>query len=178
MYKIVSVLLLFVMAHSIGMDKPENHKAKQLSGAIVQGNQTEFERLLAEGVSPLVPYTYNHKDGYETSRLPAVYAILSYRYEMLAKLLETSPENQIPGTQSGTLMEFAAMKGSHECIPLLLSHGAVIDEGLLEIALNSTFCTKVRKQKMIEEISRRILESRIGHPLQVIGSFQCSDTHN
>lgn len=46
MYKIVSVLLLFVMAHSIGMDAPENLKAKQLWDAISAGDRPKFDQLL------------------------------------------------------------------------------------------------------------------------------------
>lgn len=161
MYKIVSVLLLFAMAHSIGMDAPENIKAGQLWDAIFRGDRPKFDQLLAEGVSPLVPYMWNHQGGYVACRLPVVCAISCHQYDMAAKLLETSPEKQISGTKEGsqslpaaTLIEFAASKGSYECIPLLLSHGAIVDESLLAIASATNACTEIRRKEFIKEIKR------------------------
>lgn len=58
MYKRVSVFLLFAVANSVAMEKPENLAAKQLWGAISAGDRPKFDRLLAEGVSALVPYMW------------------------------------------------------------------------------------------------------------------------
>lgn len=71
------------------------------------------------------------------------------------------PQKQISGTKEGsqtlpaaTLIQFAASKGSYECIPLLLSHGAIVDESLLAIASATTACTEIRKQTFIKEVQR------------------------
>ena len=154
-------VLLFLATDVVAMNTPQNLKAKELWDAISVGDRIRFDHLLSEGVSPLVPYMWNHKDGYIACRLPVVCAISCHQYDMAAKLLETSPENQIDGCKEGnleqapaTLMQFAATTGSYECIPLLLSHGAIIDKGLLGIAAQTPACSEKRKQEFIKEINR------------------------
>lgn len=152
------VMLLLVIINLTAMDAPANLKAKQLWDAIYKGDRVKFDQLLSEGVSPLVPYMWNHSDGYVACRLPVVCAISCHQYDMAAKLLETSPEKQIGGTKEGnrahapaTLIQFAASKGSYECIPLLLSHGAIVDKSLLGIV--SRIGDEKRKQAFIKEIN-------------------------
>lgn len=151
MKKIVCAILVVISCNSSAMDTPENQKAKQLWDAIMAGDRTQFDRLLSEGVSPLVPYAYQENK----SRLPVICAICHYQSDMVAKLLETYPEKQITGNKEGTLMHFAAMKGAFECIPLLLSYGAEIDDITVSLATGvMTCCTKERKQATIKEIKR------------------------
>lgn len=152
---------MLISGSGIAMDKPENIKAGQLWDAIFHGDRPKFDQLLAEGVSPLVPYMWNHTGGYVACRLPVVCAISCHQYDMAAKLLETSPEKQIVGTQEGhttrpaaTLIQFAASTGSYECIPLLLSHGAQVDKALIEIASVTTACNEKRREAFIKEIKR------------------------
>jgi hypothetical protein len=161
MNKIVLVLFLLVMSNVGAMDAPENLKAKQLWEAIYQGDRVKFDQLLSEGVSPLVPYMWDHSDGYVACRLPVVCAIKCHQYDVAAKLLETSPEKQIGGTKEGyqqqakvSLMDFAAMYGSYECIPLLLSRGGIINERIFQIAWRTDDCCEERRQKFLEEIRR------------------------
>lgn len=160
MNKIFVVLSFIIVNYSFGMNTPENEQAKQLWDAISEGNQAKFHQLLADGASPLVPYIYVGNAGNTRRRLPVDCAISCYQYEMAAKLLETCPELQINGTpKECTLMEVVAVKGSYECIPLLRSHGAIVDEEVYRMACFTQYCTPERKQATIKEF-KRILTSK------------------
>lgn len=155
----LAVLFSFTVGNGNAMNTPENEQAKQLWNAITEGNRPKFDQLLANGVSPLVPYTYVGDAGNIRKRLPVDCAISCYQYEMAAKLLETSPELQINGTpKECTLMEVVAVKGSYECIPLLRSYGAIVDEEVYRMACFTQYCTDARKQATIKEF-KRILTS-------------------
>ena len=118
MYQAIYLSLLIAFAISISaMEAPKNYaqnqQTKQLADAIINNDKAQFDALLASGANHLIPYQYDAKD-HSKARLPAIIAILYYRYDMCRILLSKSPEAQINGNEGATLMQYAAMKGAHE----------------------------------------------------------------
>lgn len=151
--KIVYTFLSLLVANSIAMNTPENLQAKKLCEAIQFGRMQEFNALLGEGIDHTIPYCYV-VEGTHMVRTPIMVAIMSYQLGMGKRLLDKNPEKQINGHEGGTLMEFAAMRGSIEFIPLLLSHGAEIDERVFQAAWLTDRCSEQRKIAFLQEIRR------------------------
>lgn len=158
MNKIVFASLLLVAVHSGAMDapvfhSPENLQAKKFVDAIALGDMDELDALLDAGVDHTKPYRYF--DGVHNKvRTPIMFAIMYYRPDMAQKLLAKDPEKQINGNESGTLMEYAAMKGSYECIPLLMSKGGQITNFVIQRASDPTYSSPQRSEKTLLVIKR------------------------
>lgn len=128
------VVLVLIFGTSIAMDAPENDQAKQLCEAIRDGKQDYFDALLKAGVNRLVPYQYFADNDSKRVRTPIMFAIMYHRFEMGKELLSKDANKQIDGDNSGTLMHYAALYGSYEFIPLLMSSGGKIDDTVISLA--------------------------------------------
>lgn len=139
-----------------GVDWEKNKQVAKLMDAISYNRMDEFDTCMDEGVDHTAPY-YHIDMSDRTLRCPTpiMWAIMYRRLEMGQKLLAKNPKKQIAGDKNGTLMKHVAFWCSHKFIPLLISHGAVVDEEDLLIARNTRcYITLEGKQKTINEMER------------------------
>lgn len=149
----LAVLFSSIVGNVIAMDTPENAQTKKLCQAIQCDDRKEFDTLLKAGVNRLIPYRYD-VNGTTMVRTPIIIAILFYRFEMGKQLLEQDADKQINGSEGSPLMNYVAMKGAYEFIPLLMSKGAQINDCVFAILSNTTFTTPERRAKTLLVLKR------------------------
>lgn len=156
MYKLVLVLLLVVVGNLGAMDTQENLQAERLCLAIRCGNKEEFNALLKSGVNPLIPWRY-YVESDRNMRVctPIMFAIMHHQLEMGKELLAKDANKQIVGIEgSGTLMEFAAMHGSYEFIPLLVLKGGKITDFVTRLASDPQYSSPEKSKKTLLILNR------------------------